>query len=346
GEEFLFGPGIKQRSLKSVFESLRYYNKYNFYNIAIEDVNATTDRKRFVKFCEMLAEFKPNVRLTISTRVDSFNQEIATALSLLNEAIVWFGFESMSSRLMKFLNKGVNIKKNYAAAEICHRHGIDIGANVLVGIPTETTGDIKKTYDFIKDISPSQLYYNVLSPFPGTKIAEYCKSKGVLADIESYERYDVGQVIQKGIIKSVDYDVVRAWMPKFYECVKGHSRALPLERGLVFERGCDFDKAFIEYGKALKSNEDPVRTLYHLGSLLKRTGKSDAALETFNKMNRFDGSANSQNLFYLAQRHFHRGELFYEKKEREMAKKDFQECLTLMPEHKKAREKLNALERK
>src|SRR3989338_5419398 len=110
----MYGRRIKQRSIDKIIEGIEYYKqKYDFYNIAIEDVNATSRKKKFIEFCERLTSSHPNLRITISTRADCFDDDIAKAMGLFNEAIVWFGFETVSLHLLKFLNKGLEIEQNY-----------------------------------------------------------------------------------------------------------------------------------------------------------------------------------------------------------------------------------------
>lgn len=329
-DEVMYGRRIKQRSIDKIIEGIEYYKqKYDFYNIAIEDVNATSRKKKFIEFCERLTSRYPNLRLTISTRVDCFDDDIARAMSLFNEAIVWFGFETVSPHLLKFLKKRVELEQNYKAAEICNKHKIDIGANVLVGIPTQTDEDIQKMYNFIKGIRPTLLYYNVLSPFPGTEIARYCKENNLIGPDIPYERYEVGQILRNGLIKGIDYNRVREWLPKFASCTRN---ADPLSIGIMFEQGKNYEEALEHYRKAEKS----LRSIYHIASLLKRTGRHTEALSFFEEMDGFrcDGS----NSYYYAQRHFHRGEIYYERGEFDKAREDFRKCLELLPEHKKAKE--------
>ncbi|MBI3601037.1 MAG: tetratricopeptide repeat protein [Nitrospinae bacterium] len=52
---------------------------------------------------------------------------------------------------------------------------------------------------------------------------------------------------------------------------------------------------------------------------------------------------NSANSYYYAQRHFHRGEIYYERGEFDKAREDFMKSVELLPEHKKAKEYLRKL---
>ncbi|MFQ5560730.1 MAG: cobalamin-dependent protein, partial [Nitrospinota bacterium] len=333
GKNQLFGREIKHRATADIVEGIDFFKKkYDFKNMAFEDVNATTNKTRFIDLCQRITSRYSDICLTISTRVDCFDEEVAEALSLFNDAIVWFGFESMSPRLMKFLKKGVNVKKNYKAVELCEKYGIRLGANVLTGVPTQTNEEIKVTYEFIKDIAPSLLYYNVLSPFPGTEIAEYCLRNNLLEKVENYERYEITQILQKGLIKGVDYDQVRAWHPRFQACTRNYD---PLFVGMSFEQNKEYALALKEYEKSLKMRHKPGKSLYYMASLLKRTNRYDAALHFFNMMEAYTTELGAS---FMAKRHFHKGEIYKIQGQKKAAKEEFVKCLKLMPEHRKAKE--------
>jgi tetratricopeptide (TPR) repeat protein len=184
-------------------------------------------------------------------------------------------------------------------------------------------------YDFVNEIHPTLLYYNVLSPFPGTEIARYCRENNLIDTDIPYERYEVGQILRNGLIKGIDYNRVREWLPKFASCTRN---ADPLSIGIMFEQSNNYKDAIEHYRKAEKS----LRSIYHIASLLKRTGRHTEALIFFKEIDKF--KCNGSNSYYFAQHHFHRGEIFYERGEFDKAREDFMKCVELLPNHKKAKE--------
>ena len=114
-----------------------------------------------------------------------------------------------------------------------------------------------------------------------------------------------------------------------------------IDRGIIFEQRGDFKNALVEYRKSLQKGYEPIRPLYYLASLLKRTGSKDEALKCFEQMNNYE--YNPLYSYYYAHRHFHRGEIYCEKGEFDKAREDFRKCLELLPGHKKAKEYLRKL---
>ncbi|MFQ5558965.1 MAG: radical SAM protein, partial [Nitrospinota bacterium] len=319
-----FGKAMRSRSVKGVLTGLSYYmKKYRFSTLVILDDNAPSNKKKFSDFCQQVSTLYPALTINLSSRVDCFTEETAKALSLFPCATVWFGFESNSPRILEFLRKNVSIEQNYRAASLCKKYNIQIGANVLVGVPTERERDFRITYDFTKEIEPDFLHYNVLSPHPGTWVYDYCRSNGLLKDPRTFDGYDhVEGLIRDGLIRGVDYNRIRSWWPHFESCVKNYD---PLTSGVLFERAGDFERALKEFEKAFSSHGKSVRALFHSGSLQKRLGNMAKAISFFEQMEQYP--CMETDVEYFAKRHFHCGELYFERGEKERAAREFAACL-------------------
>lgn len=207
---------IRFRSIDHVMRELdSAYERFNFDHLLFLDVCASNNPKYFLELLDRIASKYSHISITTQERVDSFNENIAQLLARFKGSMVWFGFESASDRMLKFINKEVNPEKGVMAAALCRKYNLKIGANVLVGVPTETENDIQMTYDYMKRIKPDMLFCNILSPFPGTKINEYCREHGLMPTIESYERYELRNVLDNGFIGGIDYELIRYWHKRF-----------------------------------------------------------------------------------------------------------------------------------
>jgi len=83
---------------------------------------------------------------------------------------------------------------------------------------------------------------------------------------------------------------------------------------------------------------------YHLGSVLKRSGKPEQSLAQFEEVKRILKSrGNGDGRFMLGGAYFHSAECKLAMGQRDLAFRDFKKCLTLAPEHKKAAEHIRSL---
>jgi radical SAM superfamily enzyme YgiQ (UPF0313 family) len=211
---------MRFRSVAHVLREIDHaYERYRFTQLLFLDVNATSRRDLFHAILRELLKRYPELGVIVQERTDRFDEETARLLSGFRSCQVWFGFESMSSRMLSIINKETDPDEARAAVALCRRFGLTVAANVLIGVPGETDDDIRQTYDFIAEVRPETINCNILSPFPGTKVHEQCVARGDLMDLESHDRYELRSVLARGIIRSIDYRKVRIWHRLFNQVV-------------------------------------------------------------------------------------------------------------------------------
>ncbi len=235
--EKAFYKKMRFRSCAHVMRELEFaYQRFQFTDLLFLDVCATSNKRLIQQMLDAVYERFPQMHVTIQARVDNFREDTARALARFPKATVWLGFESASDRMLTFLQKGVTHSQNVAAAKLCRRYGLEIGANALMGVPTETDDDIRQTYEFFRDINPERLFANILSPFPGTRIHRYCLDNGLLSDNLPHERYEVRNVFEQGILNNIDYDAVHYWHGQFNRLLDADMRNLAPKVDAIVDR--------------------------------------------------------------------------------------------------------------
>ena len=291
---------MRFRSVDHVLREVEQaHARYKFTNLLFLDVNATTRRKHFHAILHELLRRHPDLGVIVQERSDGFDEETARLLSGFRSCQVWFGFESMSPRMLAIINKETNPDEARAAVALCRRFSLSVAANVLIGVPGETDDDIRQTYEFIAEIRPAVISCNILSPFPGTKVHDECVARGDLMDLDSHERYELRSVLERGIIRSIDYRKVRVWHRLFYWTVGLHRPAQPApagprprvatrlrraatDRARALARGVHFlTRQLREPGPATASgNPERVRDWVRFGGLIARLAAAQLGRRT------------------------------------------------------------------
>ena len=209
---------IRLRSPQNVVAEMMYLkDNYDIRLVAFYDDTFTWNKPWLRKFRDYVAGNRiPIPALAVNARANYFDEETAGLLKEIGCIGLWFGFESGSPKILEILNKQCTVEQNIRAARICKEFGFDLNANMLVGVPGETEEDYILSYKFLKQIEPLNVRYNVLSPYPGSAFYEELAPKGLIK-YSSFEDFDVGVTYRKGkgIIKNVDYELVKKWVKPF-----------------------------------------------------------------------------------------------------------------------------------
>ncbi len=68
------------------------------------------------------------------------------------------------------INKGITLEQIYKVDEMLYKLGIDYSAFFIIGFPTETIEDIRKTQEVIRNIHASGKTVNIFTPLPNNRL--------------------------------------------------------------------------------------------------------------------------------------------------------------------------------
>ena len=144
------------------------------------------------------------VDFTCSCRANMVDDELAQILTRMGVVSVGIGFESGSDEILKYLKgKTVSVEHNKRAIDILKRNGIAVNGSFVIGSPGETKEQIMDTYNFIKNNNLDLFDIYLLTPYPGTPVWEYAKSRGIVSEpVFDWSRLNINtcQVSNKKII--------------------------------------------------------------------------------------------------------------------------------------------------
>jgi len=161
--------------------------------ISIWDDLFIANKPRLDKIIGLIEQgaFHKQVSFCFSCRANLITDELCNCLKRLHLTGTSFGAESGSDRILKLMNKGTTVEQNQKSLDLLQKYGISAGCSFIVGWPTETEADIRKTYDFIlKNVSEQKLTggfsVNILMPIPGTPVWDDAVSAGLI-DLKNFD---------------------------------------------------------------------------------------------------------------------------------------------------------------
>jgi anaerobic magnesium-protoporphyrin IX monomethyl ester cyclase len=151
------------------------------------------DKKRLMKIIDLVEAkgINKEVNFSFSVRANLVDDEMCIALKRLNVVGVAFGAESGSDRILKLMNKGAAVQQNQKALDLLQTYGIPVMCSFIVGWPTETEEEVRKTFEFIlQNIAAGKLSnsnaVNILMPIPGTVLWDTAVHDGLI-DLDHFD---------------------------------------------------------------------------------------------------------------------------------------------------------------
>lgn len=339
----MFGKKIHTRKPENILSEVIFWKKkYKIKHFMIVDDIFTLKKKYVLEFCQKLVEADLSLTWSINSRVDTFDEEMAQALS--ESKCIWscIGFESGSQRILDYLNKKTTVERGIKTAALCRKYNLNFSANLLVGVPTETEEDYKLNFKFISEIKPTIVSYNYLVPYPGTEIYNECIKQRWLNGNINHERYEMNANRKKGLISCVNYDMAKAWeypINNWKEMKGDIVLAETLASGAMADKKDHLSLALKRYRHLTKLDPESIIGNYSMGSIFNRQNKMEDAARSFKKV--IFLAQNTQNKYFVGASYYQKGIIHKKLGLRDKAKSDFQNCLKIIPDHNKAKEELN-----
>lgn len=92
---------------------------------------------------------------------------------------LFLGLESISQSSMNEVHKRFNRVEEYAGIiERIHAHGIAVQAGIVFGFDHDTPAIFAQTIDFLEQAGVQNATFNILTPFPGTRLFKHLEAEG------------------------------------------------------------------------------------------------------------------------------------------------------------------------
>jgi len=181
----------RMRTPKNVVDEieivLKKYPKIN--EIRFMDDTFTLDNKRVIEICKEMIKRKIKVKWRCSGRVFPISVEMIKWMEKAGCIMISFGVETGSKKLLKDIGKNQTVEQVLNTFKIVYENSrITPEMFMILGFPGENESTVNETITLIKkiiDISGKPLNLTaarVLELYPGTRIYDLAKQKGLIND--------------------------------------------------------------------------------------------------------------------------------------------------------------------
>jgi radical SAM superfamily enzyme YgiQ (UPF0313 family) len=151
----------------------RVRDDYGVTQFALVHDMFTVDRRRVVRFCQVMAAANEPFHWQCSARTDRVDDELLDTMQKSGCRGIFFGVETGSAQVQRTIRKNLDLNQAESAVLGVSRRGMAVVVSLIVGFPTETEADLRDTIDaFIRSLlvenATPQLH--LLSPLAGTPL--------------------------------------------------------------------------------------------------------------------------------------------------------------------------------
>jgi radical SAM superfamily enzyme YgiQ (UPF0313 family) len=167
-------PGkIRFRSPQSIFEEIREIRtNFDIHDIRFVDDVFTVNQRIVSEFLDLVLSKGESFDWMCCGRVDRIDEPTLRKMKQAGCYRIEYGIESGNGRVIQFIEKGATLKQATDAITVTRQAGIESIANFILGFPTETEEEMKRTLDFSIEADPDFAIYFPFTPFTGSRLAE------------------------------------------------------------------------------------------------------------------------------------------------------------------------------
>ena len=150
-------------------------------DIYFVDDTFNVTNKRVHALCDEILARCLILSWTVRMRVNGVDRPLIEKMKRAGCTRIQFGVEQGTDDGLRRLRKGVTILEVERAFDICRGLGVGTVAYFMIGTPTERGRlDVLRTIRYAIRLRPDFVMFNILTPFPGTRLFDEGVEEGVL----------------------------------------------------------------------------------------------------------------------------------------------------------------------
>ena len=142
-----------------------------------DDDTFNIQKARTIELCSKL---KPlNLTWSCTSRVTT-DYETLKAMKEAGCRLLIVGYESGDPQILKNIKKGATVERARQFTKDCHKLGLVVHGDFILGLPGETHETIRTTTAFAKELDVETIQVSVAHAYPGTELYDYAVKNGFM----------------------------------------------------------------------------------------------------------------------------------------------------------------------
>jgi len=180
-----------------------------------DDDTFNIQKARTIELCEKLKPLKLTWSCTSRVTTD---YETLKAMREAGCRLLIVGFESGDPQILKNIKKGATVERARQFTKDCHKLGLTIHGDFILGLPGETRESIRRTIDFAKELDVETIQVSIAHAYPGTELYDFAKQNGFITNAKMVDEggHQLAHIQYPGLPAEEVVDMVHRFYDEYY----------------------------------------------------------------------------------------------------------------------------------
>ncbi len=169
-------------SVKRFVDEIIELQNMGFESFFFSDDTFAYSDNRLREFADEVERRGINVRFTSNIRIKDINEYKISTLKRIGAYRVFVGIETVNTTTSKILNKNLKLEEIKKKIEILHRYDMEFHASFILGSPNDNEEDLEATIQFVKEIKPTIVTFNMIKAYPGLPLYNDPDKYGIIME--------------------------------------------------------------------------------------------------------------------------------------------------------------------
>jgi len=195
----MYGKSYRKFKIERLLDDIRDAKKYGARSLMMTDDNISLDGKRFKQICEAITDAKLNdIKYLTQASVDGIRRTPGLAKAMAESGMNWvfLGIESSDDTALDYLNKSQQLKSSDTVEVVkeLKAYGIIVIGGFIFGYPDDNEETLRANFEYAKKIGVDIPTFNILTPYPNTKVRAELLQQNLITNKFDYSKYDCWEV--------------------------------------------------------------------------------------------------------------------------------------------------------
>lgn len=167
-------------SMKRFCDEIEEMLNYGFKSFFFSDDTFAFSDIRLNEFKKEILKRNLRFEWTSNIRIKDITEEKIKIMKELGAYRVFVGIETVNSSTSDIIGKRIYLNEIKEKIAILKRNNIQFHASFILGNPGDTEEDLEKTIEFVKEIEPNIVTFNLIKIYPGLDLYENPKKYNMI----------------------------------------------------------------------------------------------------------------------------------------------------------------------